>query len=1794
MSNIKKFLFFLCLIIVAFAVTACGTDDIENPSLVINSPTITHVVNEDVDLLENITATDNETVADDIVIEISDLGGYDKTKVGTYTVTIKATDKAGNSITADITVTVTEEPVLDTEAPTLTIGKPSITHEINATVDLLADVSATDNIDAASEIIISISNYNGYDKSVEGTYEITVKATDTSDNFTTGTITVIVKEDILPPMVTGAVTTVTQLAGETVDLTKGLAGVDNKDGINVIFTVTNFKDYNKDVPGTYTVEITASDSSDNEGLPFNRTVVVEESYARAEMTSFAGDTIRYEALYNPQIMNSNTATGYNAAYDGHYVNVLSKEYLEWIIEYAPERLGAGVGWSVIAVTDADEKIVYVRHWNSGEAYHDEAGNLVSAKSVNWSTGTIRTWTEDVGGQVVGMSNAKYSSAEMGMMMANINEWVPTGGHVFIFINWSTIGEDEGGNVVGIANSATMPRSMGANYIMSSDENGDDVMDYAIGRTLKILDKQLTDETIRQSFDAANPFPIISIPSVRYITSTGIWKNRYTETVYLDEYNQENPFNPLNGVTANDGKGNDITSTVSYKLFRYQTTETAYGLMTSLPIDDPRWAQYFEDAELWKKEENEVTLEQAMVDANNDYYFVVQYQVTANEFTDTAYKLIQIKASVPDYIDLYGTTDSVFSEAMGIQQRLDMNPNLEDFGSMTATEKGIIYTASAFKDLTTFPALEKGVIVVVDPFYRIQLIRIVNGIAFEMDATGTAKTTDLTWTASQMFSGLDTLVPAGGYVIVYPEGLDGSVLTKALKAYYDYNYQSGLLTEALPTNGKVSIEMIIKEVKEVSTFVVNDVAPQISINNTDTNIFVVENNKASLVFSSSGGGAGFRLDTGKAYYYTKAEYAVLSQNTDVVTSFTTLSPNKGVPWFRDGVIIVVDSTGKFVQARVMTTSAAAEVRVDGTVVYGNAAVVALSETAKTAAGEANLTWDLVLPNAANTVAHGPLADIQSVIPDGGAFYILPGTANTAVRNYAISLVWNTAYPGSGIIVDATLAEQPVGNPSPATNGFDFTNYNAAYFAGLTFKVQFVSTITAKPAKIARPVATITDNVLAWEQVENAGSYDVYVDGILKASNVGELLTETTTFNYDLRLLKLDDQVHTIQVRAITANAQTASTSVLSDAVTVQFIALTTPANLVVTDTVLSWGVVDKASTYEIYVNDVLVGTSETNSFDLKDFFGSSTKDVQVKALPGDVDKMYVASPLSDKFPFGEPTTTYLTLTLETQHVTYTTVDEWMVKRNITIPNGGFSGSNEIFLIEDAYAFTTFATPTSLITVNGTFLLFGADGKLKAIRTIIANHQWLATNDQLVNNGWTTVSTYTNGQVKVSEVTPLLAEGDFILVTTAGTTKQPGATLNARDFLAYHFMGSWDTTIASNEIWRKTIDLFSNPSTVTYKLSSYPVTYYLALTLESQHVTYTTVDEWMVKRNVTIPNGGFSGSNEIFYIEDAFAFTTFATPTSLITANGTFLLFGADGKLKAVRTIINNHQWLATNDPLVNNGWTTVSTYTTGQVKVSEVTPLLAEGDFILVTTAGTTKQEGATLNARDFLAYHFMGSWDTTIASNEIWRKTIDQFINPTAVTYSVVGRPYINKLALTLENQQIAFTTVDEWMAKRNIVVASGGFSGSTNIFYIEDAYAFSTFATPTALITVNGTFLLFGADNKLKAVRTVLNNHQWLATNDPLVNNGWTIVSTYTSGQVKVQEITSFLAEGDYIILSNNVTSKQVGATLTPRDFLAYHFMGPWDTAVASNEIWRKTTFETFINPSTVTFAIKKVVVTF
>src|SRR5690554_1616725 len=99
MRKTKKILILLGVIVASIIFLGCRKDDTEPPIITIGESTITHVINEEVDFLENVSAIDNKTKAEDIKIEISDWGDYDRSIAGTYEITVKATDESGNSAT---------------------------------------------------------------------------------------------------------------------------------------------------------------------------------------------------------------------------------------------------------------------------------------------------------------------------------------------------------------------------------------------------------------------------------------------------------------------------------------------------------------------------------------------------------------------------------------------------------------------------------------------------------------------------------------------------------------------------------------------------------------------------------------------------------------------------------------------------------------------------------------------------------------------------------------------------------------------------------------------------------------------------------------------------------------------------------------------------------------------------------------------------------------------------------------------------------------------------------------------------------------------------------------------------------------------------------------------------------------------------------------------------------------------------------------------------------------------------------------------------------------------------------------------------------------------------------------------------------------------------------------------------------------------------------------------------------------------------------------------------------------
>ncbi|HHU80525.1 MAG TPA: hypothetical protein GXZ35_04230, partial [Acholeplasmataceae bacterium] len=121
--------------------------------------------------------------------------------------------------------------------------------------------------------------------------------------------------------------------------------------------------------------------------------------------------------------------------------------------------------------------------------------------------------------------------------------------------------------------------------------------------------------------------------------------------------------------------------------------------------------------------------------------------------------------------------------------------------------------------------------------------------------------------------------------------------------------------------------------------------------------------------------------------------------------------------------------------------------------------------------------------------------------------------------------------------------------------------------------------------------ISDDVVHWDQVKEATGYVVKV-GVNEHS--------TTTNSFDLKTLTLDTGTYQISVKATGKDKKDSKfsgpVSYVVDATTNK---LETPANLVITDGVLTWNQVTGANAYLVSVNGVQVRTQQP-SIDVADF------------------------------------------------------------------------------------------------------------------------------------------------------------------------------------------------------------------------------------------------------------------------------------------------------------------------------------------------------------------------------------------------------------------------------------------------------------------------------------------------------------------------------------------------------------------------------------------------------------------
>ncbi len=207
--------------------------------------------------------SDDVTATDKIVVTIvTDNYTAKYNTPGSYTVTAKATDEAGN--TAQATVTI---KVIDDIKPVIVLTKEiKTTTQLALTMaDIAKYVKATDTIDG--NITPQITDKNGYLTKTNkvGTYNFEVTATDKAGNVAKETFVIIV-EDKDVPVITVSGYTITAAAGQVYkrsDIIKFLiqTGQLTEEEADTVSVESNYFDSENPEAGNYELTITRADGS---------------------------------------------------------------------------------------------------------------------------------------------------------------------------------------------------------------------------------------------------------------------------------------------------------------------------------------------------------------------------------------------------------------------------------------------------------------------------------------------------------------------------------------------------------------------------------------------------------------------------------------------------------------------------------------------------------------------------------------------------------------------------------------------------------------------------------------------------------------------------------------------------------------------------------------------------------------------------------------------------------------------------------------------------------------------------------------------------------------------------------------------------------------------------------------------------------------------------------------------------------------------------------------------------------------------------------------------------------------------------------------------------------------------------------------------------------------------------------------------------------------------------------------------------------------------------------------------
>ena len=269
-------------------------------------PTITYTgetnlsVNEGTDVpVFEATAQDNIDSSVTVVPEWSPADYKDnenKMKPGVYTVTLTATDAAGNRAEYAQKITVT---VRDITAPAITLSQTTYTASVNeAAPDFKDIVTVTDNYDTSvgfEAVWPSGALTDGKVNYGEGSWQVTITAEDAAGNEAESKTITVTVADITPPVITlgsGVLTTYTLSAGD--DAPAITATVTDNSGAAVepviVWPQGAKTDEGKLNAGTWQVTVSAADAAGNEAEEIVITVYVTTPDTTDPVITVSGPT----------------------------------------------------------------------------------------------------------------------------------------------------------------------------------------------------------------------------------------------------------------------------------------------------------------------------------------------------------------------------------------------------------------------------------------------------------------------------------------------------------------------------------------------------------------------------------------------------------------------------------------------------------------------------------------------------------------------------------------------------------------------------------------------------------------------------------------------------------------------------------------------------------------------------------------------------------------------------------------------------------------------------------------------------------------------------------------------------------------------------------------------------------------------------------------------------------------------------------------------------------------------------------------------------------------------------------------------------------------------------------------------------------------------------------------------------------------------------------------------------------------------------------------------------------------